>query len=92
MSLASDRHFEASVNLSTASIARRLPRTLAEAARLGWRTDYPGRPGPARLPQVGGLRQLRCGQGIRVGIEAGELRTRRGVARQGSGYRQGLLA
>lgn len=39
MRLASDRHFEASVNLSTAAIARRLPRTLAEAARLGWRTD-----------------------------------------------------
>ncbi|MEV0281709.1 ATP-binding cassette domain-containing protein [Streptomyces sp. NPDC050610] len=39
MRLASDRHFEASVNLSTAAIARRLPHTLAEAARLGWRTD-----------------------------------------------------
>ncbi|MFH9111306.1 ATP-binding cassette domain-containing protein [Streptomyces albus] len=39
MRLASDRHFEASVNLSTVAIARRLPRTLAEAARLGWRTD-----------------------------------------------------
>ncbi|MFF5333237.1 hypothetical protein [Streptomyces sp. NPDC013181] len=40
MRLASDRHFEASVNLSTAAIARRLPRTLAEAAQLGWRTDH----------------------------------------------------
>lgn len=40
MRLASDRHFEASVNLSTTAIARRLPRTLAEAARLGWRTDH----------------------------------------------------
>ncbi|MET8747243.1 ATP-binding cassette domain-containing protein [Streptomyces sp. NPDC004728] len=40
MHLASDRHFEASVNLSTWAIARRLPRTLAEAARLGWRTDH----------------------------------------------------
>lgn len=40
MRLASDRHFEASVNLSTAAIARRLPHTLAEAARLGWRTDH----------------------------------------------------
>ncbi|MEV7384311.1 ATP-binding cassette domain-containing protein [Streptomyces lydicus] len=39
MHLASDRHFEASVTLSTASIARRLPRTLAQAARLGWHTD-----------------------------------------------------
>ncbi|WP_053726645.1 ABC transporter ATP-binding protein [Streptomyces sp. WM6378] len=41
MRLASDRHFEASVNLSTWAIARRLPRTLNEAARLGWRTDRP---------------------------------------------------
>ncbi|MGW2592368.1 ABC transporter ATP-binding protein [Streptomyces sp. NPDC001515] len=40
MRLASDRHFEASVNLSTGAMARRLPRTLAEAARLGWRTDH----------------------------------------------------
>ncbi|WP_223865194.1 ATP-binding cassette domain-containing protein [Streptomyces sp. 5-10] len=40
MRLASDRHFEASVNLSTWAIARRLPCTLAEAARLGWRTDH----------------------------------------------------
>lgn len=39
MRLASDRHFEASVNLSTWAIARRLPRTLTDAARLGWRTD-----------------------------------------------------
>ncbi|MEV4741612.1 ATP-binding cassette domain-containing protein [Streptomyces sp. NPDC049555] len=39
MRLASDRHFEAGVNLSTAAIARRLPRTLAQAVRLGWRTD-----------------------------------------------------
>lgn len=39
MRLASDRHFDASVNLSTAAIARRLPRTLGQAARLGWRTD-----------------------------------------------------
>lgn len=39
MRLASDRHFEASVNLSTAAIARRLPRTLGQAARLGWTTD-----------------------------------------------------
>ncbi|WFB11403.1 ATP-binding cassette domain-containing protein [Streptomyces sp. LX-29] len=39
MRLASDRHFEASVNLSTAAMACRLPRTLAQAARLGWRTD-----------------------------------------------------
>ncbi|MFF4407784.1 ATP-binding cassette domain-containing protein [Streptomyces sp. NPDC001262] len=39
MRLASDRHFEASVTLSTTAIARRLPHTLAEAARLGWRTD-----------------------------------------------------
>ncbi|WOI60929.1 hypothetical protein [Streptomyces fradiae] len=40
MRLASDRHFEASINLSTWAIARRLPRTLAEAARLGWRTNH----------------------------------------------------
>ncbi|WP_446461085.1 ATP-binding cassette domain-containing protein [Streptomyces sp. BRA346] len=40
MRLASDRHFEASVNLSTWAIARRLPHTLAQAARLGWRTDH----------------------------------------------------
>ncbi|MGW1433550.1 ABC transporter ATP-binding protein [Streptomyces sp. NPDC002431] len=40
MRLASDRHFEASVALSTWAIVRRLPRTLAEAARLGWRTDH----------------------------------------------------
>jgi ATP-binding cassette subfamily B protein len=40
MRLACDRHFEASVNLSTWAMARRLPRTLAEAARLGWRTDH----------------------------------------------------
>ncbi|MCX0247888.1 ABC transporter ATP-binding protein [Streptomyces drozdowiczii] len=40
MRLASDRHFEASANLSTWAIARRLPRTLAEAARLGWHTDH----------------------------------------------------
>ncbi|MFB7955841.1 ABC transporter ATP-binding protein [Streptomyces sp. NPDC056045] len=40
MRLASDRHFEASVNLSTWAIARRLPHTLSEAARLGWRTDH----------------------------------------------------
>ncbi|WP_240152283.1 ATP-binding cassette domain-containing protein [Streptomyces mobaraensis] len=40
MRLASDRHFEAGANLSTWAIARRLPRTLAEAARLGWRTDH----------------------------------------------------
>jgi len=40
MSLASDRHFEASVNLSTWAIACRLPRTLGQAARLGWRTDH----------------------------------------------------
>ncbi|AGP53782.1 ATP-binding cassette domain-containing protein [Streptomyces rapamycinicus] len=40
MRLASDRHFEASVNLSTWVIARRLPHALAEAARLGWRTDH----------------------------------------------------
>ncbi|MER7350726.1 ATP-binding cassette domain-containing protein [Streptomyces aurantiacus] len=39
MRLASDRHFEASANLSTRAIARRLPRTLGQAARLGWRTD-----------------------------------------------------
>ncbi|MFF0727430.1 ATP-binding cassette domain-containing protein [Streptomyces sp. NPDC004134] len=39
MRLASDRHFDANVNLSTWAIARRLPRTLAEAGRLGWRTD-----------------------------------------------------
>ncbi|WP_369386220.1 hypothetical protein AB5J72_00205 [Streptomyces sp. CG1] len=39
MRLASDRHFEASVDLSTVAIARRLPRTLGQAARLGWRTD-----------------------------------------------------
>lgn len=39
MHLASDRHFEASVTLSTWAIARRLPRTLAQAAGLGWRTD-----------------------------------------------------
>ncbi|MFE7121441.1 hypothetical protein ACFU99_39015, partial [Streptomyces sp. NPDC057654] len=39
MRLASDRHFEASVNLSTWGIARRLPRTLTDAARLGRRTD-----------------------------------------------------
>ncbi|MEV3871962.1 ATP-binding cassette domain-containing protein [Streptomyces sp. NPDC049906] len=39
MALASDRHLDASVNLSTWAMARRLPRTLAEAARLGWRTD-----------------------------------------------------
>ncbi|MFJ8852327.1 ABC transporter ATP-binding protein [Streptomyces sp. NPDC102437] len=39
MHLASDRHLETSVHLSTAAIARRLPRTLTEAARLGWRTD-----------------------------------------------------
>ncbi|MFI2435627.1 ABC transporter ATP-binding protein [Streptomyces sp. NPDC018693] len=40
MRLVSDRHFEASVTLSTWAIARRLPRTLAEAARLGWHTDH----------------------------------------------------
>ncbi|GAA2134001.1 ABC transporter ATP-binding protein [Streptomyces synnematoformans] len=39
MRLASGRHVEASDNLSTAAIARRLPRTLSQAARLGWRTD-----------------------------------------------------
>ncbi|MEU6965476.1 ATP-binding cassette domain-containing protein [Streptomyces chrestomyceticus] len=39
MRLASDRHFEASVSLPTVAIARRLPATLAQAARLGWRTD-----------------------------------------------------
>ncbi len=39
MRLASDRHFDATVNLSTWAIARRLPRTLGQAARLGWRTD-----------------------------------------------------
>ncbi|MFW6695400.1 hypothetical protein [Streptomyces sp. MAR4 CNX-425] len=39
MRLASDRHVEASDNLSTAAIASRLPRTLSQAARLGWRTD-----------------------------------------------------
>ncbi|MEU3538063.1 ABC transporter ATP-binding protein [Streptomyces paromomycinus] len=39
MRLACDRHFEASVSLSTLAIARRLPATLAQAARLGWRTD-----------------------------------------------------
>ncbi|MGW0601766.1 ABC transporter ATP-binding protein [Streptomyces sp. NPDC002776] len=39
MRLACDRHFEASVNLSTWAIARRLPSALAQAARLGWRTD-----------------------------------------------------
>lgn len=36
---ASDRHFEASVNLPTAAIARRVPHTLSEAAHLGWLTD-----------------------------------------------------
>ncbi|MDW6066392.1 hypothetical protein SAZ11_62385 [Streptomyces sp. FXJ1.4098] len=41
MRLASGRHFEAGVNLSTWAIARRLPRTLIGAARLGWRTDRP---------------------------------------------------
>ncbi|CAM5687703.1 ABC transporter OS=Streptomyces glaucescens OX=1907 GN=SGLAU_27810 PE=4 SV=1 [Streptomyces glaucescens] len=39
MRLTSDRHFEASLNLSTWAIARRLPSTLAQAARLGWHTD-----------------------------------------------------
>ncbi|MFI8930661.1 ABC transporter ATP-binding protein [Streptomyces sp. NPDC053474] len=39
MRLAADRHFEASIHLSTGAIARRLPRTLAQAARLGWHTD-----------------------------------------------------
>jgi ATP-binding cassette subfamily B protein len=39
MRLAPDRHFDASVNLSTPAISRRLPRTLAQAAQLGWRTD-----------------------------------------------------
>ncbi|MCX4902550.1 ATP-binding cassette domain-containing protein [Streptomyces sp. NBC_00892] len=39
MRLASDRHIEASINLSTWAIAHRLPHTLREAARLGWRTD-----------------------------------------------------
>jgi ATP-binding cassette subfamily B protein len=39
MRLASDRHFEASANRSTWAIARRLPTTLGQAARLGWRTD-----------------------------------------------------
>ncbi|WBB58659.1 ATP-binding cassette domain-containing protein [Streptomyces sp. WMMC500] len=39
MRLASDRHLKASVTLSTWAIARRLPRTLAAAARLAWRTD-----------------------------------------------------
>ncbi|MCT2594111.1 hypothetical protein LHJ74_30100 [Streptomyces sp. N2-109] len=39
MRLASDPHFEASVNLATWAMARRLPHTLMEAIRLGWRTD-----------------------------------------------------
>ncbi len=39
MRLACDRHFETSVNLSTWAIACRLSSTLAQAVRLGWRTD-----------------------------------------------------
>ncbi|MET9290614.1 ATP-binding cassette domain-containing protein [Streptomyces sp. NPDC003077] len=39
MRLESDRHREANVNLSTGTMARRLPSALAQAARLGLRTD-----------------------------------------------------
>ncbi|MFK0120111.1 ABC transporter ATP-binding protein [Streptomyces sp. NPDC090994] len=39
MRLAADRHADAGADLSTWAIARRLPSALAQAARLGWRTD-----------------------------------------------------
>lgn len=39
MRLASDPHLTSNVTMSTWAIARRLPRTLAAAARLAWRTD-----------------------------------------------------
>ncbi|MFJ5176046.1 ATP-binding cassette domain-containing protein [Streptomyces griseoviridis] len=40
MRLVSDRHFETGLTLSTRAMARRLPRTLARAVRLGWHTDH----------------------------------------------------
>ncbi|CAL9629055.1 ATP-binding cassette domain-containing protein [Streptomyces sp. enrichment culture] len=41
MRLASDRHYEAATGLSTLTIARRLPRTLRQAAALAWHADRP---------------------------------------------------
>ncbi|MGA5637738.1 ATP-binding cassette domain-containing protein [Streptomyces cinereoruber] len=40
MRLASDRYQDANATMSTWSIARRLPKTLGEAVRLGWVTDH----------------------------------------------------
>ncbi|MFD6245591.1 ATP-binding cassette domain-containing protein [Streptomyces roseolus] len=40
MRLASDRYQDATAAMSTWSIARRLPKTLGEAIRLGWATDH----------------------------------------------------
>ncbi|WP_282576156.1 ATP-binding cassette domain-containing protein [Streptomyces lichenis] len=39
MRLAADRHHDAGTGLSTWAVARRLPSTLARAARLGWHVD-----------------------------------------------------
>ncbi len=41
MRLASDRHYTAATALNTTTIARRLPRTLRQAAGLAWRADRP---------------------------------------------------
>ncbi|MYV68247.1 ATP-binding cassette domain-containing protein [Streptomyces sp. SID2131] len=40
MRLASDRYQDANAAMSTWAIARRLPKTLGEAIRLGWATDH----------------------------------------------------
>ncbi|MFB7356007.1 ATP-binding cassette domain-containing protein [Streptomyces gardneri] len=40
MRMASDRYQDANATMSTWAIARRLPRTLGQAVRLGWATDH----------------------------------------------------